>query len=93
MRSKYVPLRSCIACGDKTGKQELVRIVKAGEGVVEVDPTGKKAGRGAYLCRRLSCWEKGLDRRRLERVLRGPISSESRQQLLEYGRALVESVS
>ena len=84
-RLRHIPQRTCIACGEKKPKRELVRIVCTTSGTAEVDPTGKKSGRGAYFCKAQACWESGLRRDRLEHVLRTKISPENRQQLLEYG--------
>ena len=82
MASKHVPQRTCAGCGRKTGKRELVRIVRAASGDVVMDPTGKLAGRGAYLCSDGACWESALKRRRLEHNLRTPIPTEARAMLL-----------
>lgn len=62
----------------------MVRIVRSPEGMVSVDATGKAAGRGAYLCEDLSCWETGVTKSRLQRTLNTSISSEQRQELLAY---------
>ncbi len=59
---KRVPMRTCIACRAVKPKEELVRLVCSPEGLVEIDTTGKKPGRGAYLCGRLECWERGAKR-------------------------------
>jgi predicted RNA-binding protein YlxR (DUF448 family) len=61
MATKHIPQRTCIACRAVRGKRELVRIVRTAENRVEPDATGKKAGRGAYLCRARECWEHALD--------------------------------
>ncbi|MBI4730996.1 MAG: YlxR family protein [Chloroflexi bacterium] len=58
-RPKHIPQRTCVGCHTVLPKQSLVRIVRHTDGV-RVDPTGKLAGRGAYLHNRRSCWEKGL---------------------------------
>jgi len=55
MKSKKIPMRKCIACGVSRPKQELIRIVTGEEGA-EVDPTGRKNGRGAYLCKNTDCF-------------------------------------
>ena len=55
MKSKKIPMRKCIACGVSRPKQELIRIVNGEEGAV-VDPTGRKNGRGAYLCKNTDCF-------------------------------------
>ena len=65
-RTKHVPERSCISCRSKGPKSELIRIVRAADGGVEIDSRGRMAGRGAYLCRRRECWEAGLKRKRVE---------------------------
>lgn len=67
MQNKKVPMRSCVSCRECKDKRDLIRIVKTLEGTVEVDLTGKKNGRGAYVCNSRECFEKlkkthGLDR-------------------------------
>lgn len=62
-RPRHVPQRTCVACRAGRAKRDLVRVVRGVDGSVGVDPSGKKSGRGAYLCRAAACWEAGLDRR------------------------------
>ena len=69
-RERHVPLRTCIICGDKTSKRELIRIVATPDGSVSMDPTAKMQGRGTYVCRSGSCAPQGLKRGRLEYALR-----------------------
>ena len=65
---KKIPERKCIGCGDKKAKNELIRIVRLpDDGGIEIDRTGKKSGRGAYICRSKACLKKA--RRRLEASL------------------------
>jgi len=64
-----------------------VRLVRTSEGRVEVDPTGKKNGRGAYLCRRRGCWKRALDSRAVDRALKVEIDDETREVLREYSRS------
>ena len=90
MRRGHIPLRSCIGCGLTTNKQDMVRIVRAAIGTVEIDLTGKKPGRGAYLCSRSSCWEAVLKGNRLEHALRGNIPVEGHQALVDFALNLVE---
>lgn len=78
----------CASCRTKRPKRELVRVVRTPLGQVEVDPTGKKSGRGAYFCRSQDCWEKGLARRRLDHVLKVALSAENREKLLEFSLSL-----
>ena len=70
MRTRDVPLRTCVACRTKTEKRRLVRIVRRADGAVVPDASGKAPGRGAYLCPRLACWKAGLSRARLSRALK-----------------------
>ena len=59
-RPKHVPQRMCVACREHDAKRGLIRIVRTPEGPVEIDPTGKRNGRGAYLCHDPACWERAL---------------------------------
>ena len=67
---RHVPLRTCIICGNKTSKRELIRIVATPDGAVTLDPTAKMQGRGTYVCKNGSCAPQGLKRGRLEYALR-----------------------
>ena len=78
---RKIPMRMCIGCGEMKPKKELVRVVKDKEGHVSMDLTGKKAGRGAYLCQNPDCLEKAQKSRRLERAFSQPISEELYQSL------------
>ena len=69
-RPKHVPVRMCITCRRSDAKRGLFRLVRDAEGRVTVDATGKRAGRGAYLCDKTACWEQALKRHGLERALR-----------------------
>lgn len=91
-RPKPVPERTCIACREKRPKWELVRIVRTPQGGLEIDPRGKKAGRGAYLCRRQECWEIGLKRKRLQYALKVEIVSGQRAELIAYSKSMPELV-
>ena len=71
-------MRTCLACGQRLPQKELVRVVSPREGAVQVDSRGKQAGRGAYLCPRVDCWDKGLEKGRLDRALRTPIGAEAK---------------
>jgi uncharacterized protein len=88
-RKKHVPERTCINCRSTKGKRELIRLVSSPAGI-EIDPRGKKPGRGVYLCPISMCWERGLKSNRIEFGLRTKMSAENRQSLVEYGRSLPE---
>lgn len=84
-RPKHVPQRTCVACRSTDAKRTLIRLVRTPEGEVAVDPTGKRAGRGAYLCARVRCWERGVNEKTLVRALRlDSLSDENRAALLRY---------
>ena len=68
MVNKRKPARTCMACNSQKEKQDLLRIVKSKEGLVEIDLTGKKNGRGAYICKSEECLNKVIKSKRLERV-------------------------
>lgn len=78
---KKVPLRTCMGCNSKKTKIELIRIVKDKENNVSVDRTGKKEGRGAYICDDENCLEKVIKSKRLEKVLDIAISDETYNEL------------
>ena len=84
----HIPQRTCVACGKVEAKRQLIRLVRVSGGGVEVDPGGKRAGRGAYLCPVPECWEVGLKKGRLEHVLRTTITQDNREQLVRYGQGL-----
>jgi predicted RNA-binding protein YlxR (DUF448 family) len=82
--TSHVPQRTCVCCHTASAKREFVRVVRTPEGTVEVDLSGKRAGRGAYLCARLSCWQEALKKDRLARALRTTISADDRDALRRY---------
>lgn len=88
MRKRHVPQRSCVICGEKSAKRELIRVVMTPQGECQLDPTGKLAGRGAYLCHRQECWERATKGNRLAHALRAEVSPADKERLSEYGRAL-----
>ena len=70
MKPRKVPTRTCTGCATSSDKRAFVRFVRTPEGHVEVDPTGKANGRGAYLCADADCFEVARKRRRLDSALR-----------------------
>ena len=73
---KKIPERKCMGCNEKKPKKELVRVVRVPDGNVLLDLTGKVSGRGAYICPKVSCYEKALKTKRLERCLETEIPDE-----------------
>ena len=83
MKTKKIPLRMCTGCMEMKPKKDLIRVVKSKEGEVSVDLTGKKAGRGAYVCKSYGCLEKAFKTRRLSRNLDIQINEEIYNRLRE----------
>ncbi|MDE5648502.1 MAG: YlxR family protein [Oscillospiraceae bacterium] len=69
MKTKKIPLRMCLGCNEMKPKREMIRIVKSSEGEVSLDFTGKKSGRGAYICHSTECFQKARKARRFEKSL------------------------
>ena len=78
---KKIPARLCLGCQEQHPKKELVRIVRSPEGDFSVDLTGKKAGRGAYICHKQECFEKAVKEHRFERSFKGAIDNTIYDQL------------
>lgn len=74
--TKKVPLRQCIGCGEMKSKKEMIRILKTAEDEIIVDATGRKNGRGAYICPCMECYQKAVKNKGLERSLKMPIPKE-----------------
>lgn len=82
MKQKKIPQRMCVGCQEMKTKKELLRIVRSPEGEVTIDLTGKKSGRGAYVCKSKACLEQAVKAKRLERSLKQPIDPAVYQMLL-----------
>ena len=76
MKSKKIPMRMCLGCGEMKPKRELIRVVKSKEGDISLDLTGKKSGRGAYICKSVECFEKARKARKFERSFSCMISED-----------------
>lgn len=74
VRRKHIPQRTCVACRQKTDKRRLTRIVATPDSGVVVDPTGKKNGRGAYVCEQTACWDKIIQSQLLDKALKTAVS-------------------
>jgi len=73
---KKIPMRRCTGCGEMKSKKEMIRVIRTAEGEILLDATGKKNGRGAYLCFSAECLEKAVKSRGLERSLKTPVPQE-----------------
>lgn len=76
MKTRKVPMRSCVGCSESKPKKELVRIVRSPEGELSIDLVGKKPGRGAYICPNPECLKKAKKGKRLEKSLETAVGDE-----------------
>ena len=91
MKEKKVPLRMCVGCREMKPKKELLRVVKAPDGAVSIDVTGRKPGRGAYVCHSAECLKKAIKQRQLERAFECALGEEVHESLLQELKALEEN--
>ncbi len=80
-KKRKIPERHCVGCGEAKEKKQLIRVVRTPEGDVMLDVTGKKSGRGAYICHSLSCFKKARKSKRLEGGLNVQIPEEIYERL------------
>ncbi len=76
LKTKKIPMRLCIGCGEMKPKKNLIRVLKDAEGTIQLDFTGKKSGRGAYLCKSMECFVAAQKGHRLERSFGCRVSEE-----------------
>lgn len=83
VRKQKIPQRLCLGCRTLKNKRELLRVVRTPQGEIELDTSGKKAGRGAYICPNTACWQKALKSKGFEKSLRTSIPADIMQLLKE----------
>ncbi|ANE47575.1 nucleic-acid-binding protein [Paenibacillus swuensis] len=76
MRPRKIPLRKCVACQEMMPKKELIRVVRTPDEQIMIDLTGKKSGRGAYLCGKVSCFKLAKKSKALDRALKQSVSAD-----------------
>jgi uncharacterized protein len=86
-RRKHIPQRTCVVCRTKDAKRQLTRVVRTPDGRVEIDPTGKRSGRGAYICDNPACWVRAADSNALGAALRVVLTDDARALLRQYNPA------
>ena len=79
MKQKKIPMRQCCGCNEMKTKSELVRVVKSPEGDISLDLTGRKNGRGAYICKNLDCFTLAIKKKAFVRAFGENISEETKQ--------------
>ena len=90
MSVKKVPMRQCTGCREMKNKKDMIRVIKTSEGEICMDATGRKNGRGAYICPKKECLQKAIKNHGLERSLKAAIPQEVYQQLEEEMSCIVE---
>lgn len=83
MRPKHIPQRTCIVCRETSAKRTLTRLVRTADEGVQVDPSGKKSGRGAYLCDKPVCWQRAVASNVLATALKTTLTDEDRVRIQE----------
>lgn len=91
MSTKKIPLRQCIGCGEVKNKKELIRVLKTTDDQIVIDATGRKNGRGAYICPSMDCYKKAVKSKGLERSLKMAIPKEVYESLEKEMEQLGES--
>ena len=82
MKQRKIPMRMCVGCREMKPKRELLRVVRSPEGEITFDLTGRKPGRGAYVCRSAECLGLAVKKKQLERAFSAPISDAVRDSLM-----------
>ena len=91
MKERKTPMRMCVGCREMQPKKSLIRVVRSPEGDVSMDPTGRKAGRGAYVCKNAQCLQKALKQKQLERAFSCTRGEETHKALMDALAALEDT--
>ena len=91
MKNKKIPMRQCVGCREMKSKREMMRVLKTAEGPIVIDTTGRKNGRGAYLCMTKECLVKARTNKGLERSFKMSIPDEVYEELEKEFDADVQS--
>ena len=84
VKTQRTPIRTCVACGSKMPKADLIRVSPNSNDVLEVGPTTNPNGRGIYLCHSSKCWDQEFYKKGLEKGLRTVVSDGAKERLLKY---------
>ena len=93
MKPKKIPMRMCVGCREMKEKRELIRVVRTPDGEVALDATGKKSGRGAYVCRQTECLRRAIRQKQLERQLEITLTPEVTEALTAEMERMAEAGS
>ena len=92
-RTRKTPTRTCVGCGRADEKRSLVRVVRSSDGHVDLDPSGKANGRGAYVCPRVECFDAAVARRRFDAALRVHLHDDDLDRLRRDLEALLSRMA
>lgn len=81
MKTRKIPMRMCLGCQEMKPKKELIRVVRTPEGTVELDPSGKRNGRGAYICPHVDCFKAAVKGKRFQKALEIELSQQVSDEL------------
>ena len=81
MKTRKIPMRMCLGCQEMKPKKELIRVVRTPEGTVELDPTGKRNGRGAYICPQVECFKAAVKGKRFQKALEIELAPQVAEEL------------
>ena len=90
MKERKIPMRQCTGCGEMKSKKELLRVIKTPEDEIVLDATGRKNGRGAYICASMECLKTARQRKGLERSLKVAIPEEVYESLEQEMREIAK---
>ena len=90
LKVRKVPMRMCVGCREMKPKKELLRVVRSPEGTVSIDATGRKPGRGAYVCFSAECLKKAIKQKQLERAFACSLGEETHESLMAQLQSLEE---
>jgi hypothetical protein len=76
IKKRKIPMRMCLGCQEMKPKREMMRVVRTPDNILVLDPSGKKAGRGAYVCPTESCFTAAIRGKRLEKALECPVTDQ-----------------
>ena len=93
MKPRKIPMRMCVGCREMKEKRDLIRIVRTPEGEAVLDPTGKRSGRGAYVCRNPECLRRAIRQKQLERQLEISLTPEITEALTDEMQRLSDAGS
>ena len=93
MKPKKIPMRMCVGCREMKEKRELIRVVRTPEGEAVLDATGKRSGRGAYVCRQADCLKRSIKQKQLERQLEITLTPEIIEALTDEMESLAAAGS